>query len=95
MTDWVAIGSRFINLSTVCEVCFDAHTCETQVHYVSGESTDLTESEARELQTALLGRSTMLGTPRGSMFTYTRPRQRHRPLRGPGNGADTNGQNNH
>jgi hypothetical protein len=53
MSDWLRIGSRYINLSTVCEVRFDERSRTVHVFLVSGGTIELRDEDAADLLAVL------------------------------------------
>ncbi|HUZ02275.1 MAG TPA: hypothetical protein VMU89_18155 [Thermomicrobiaceae bacterium] len=63
MTEWVRIGSRFINLANVVEVHLNERPLLAQVFYAGGGSVDLQEDDAESLRTLLDERVVQIAEP--------------------------------
>ncbi|HET9014677.1 MAG TPA: hypothetical protein VFN57_03720 [Thermomicrobiaceae bacterium] len=60
VTDWVRIGSRFINLSNVIEVRASERPAIVQIVFIGGGSIELRDDEAQQLHSLLDGQALRL-----------------------------------
>ena len=60
MTDWVRIGSRYINLANVIEVRASERPAIAQIVFVGGGTIELRDDEAQQMHSLLDGQALRL-----------------------------------